>query len=49
MINVSPIGRNASAEERQAFEAFDREAKIREKMVGVLRSEFKDFGLTYVF
>lgn len=48
MINVSPIGRNASAEERQAFEAFDREAKIREKMVGALREEFRDYGLTYV-
>ena len=49
MINVSPIGRNASSEERNAFEAFDREAKIREKMVGVLREEFKEYGLTYVY
>ena len=47
MINVSPIGRNASAEERNAFEAFDREARIRESMVAALRAEFGDFGLTY--
>jgi Eukaryotic phosphomannomutase len=29
MINISPIGRNCSQEERMAFEQFDKEAKVR--------------------
>lgn len=29
MMNVSPIGRNCSQEERDAFEQFDKEANVR--------------------
>ena len=29
MLNVSPIGRNCSQEERDAFEVYDKEANIR--------------------
>ena len=29
MLNISPIGRNCSQEEREEFERFDKEAKIR--------------------
>jgi phosphomannomutase len=47
MINVSPIGRNASIAERHEFEAFDKKSHVREKMVEALRKEFPDFGLTY--
>lgn len=47
MINVSPIGRNASTEERNEFEKFDLENKIREKFVQALKEEFPDYGLTY--
>lgn len=47
MINVSPIGRNASTEERIAYEKYDKEHKIREKFVSVLKEEFKDLGLTF--
>ncbi|VVT57208.1 uncharacterized protein SAPINGB_P005588 [Magnusiomyces paraingens] len=47
MINVSPIGRNASTEERNEYEAFDKENKIREKLVAALKEEFPDYGLTY--
>lgn len=46
MINVSPIGRNASIEERIAFEKYDKEQKVREKLVALLREKFSDFGLT---
>jgi phosphomannomutase len=46
MINVSPVGRNASQEERNAYEKYDKEHKIRETFVGILRENFKDFGLT---
>ncbi|KWU42382.1 putative phosphomannomutase [Rhodotorula sp. JG-1b] len=47
MINVSPIGRNASVNERNEFEAYDKEHKVRAKLVELLKKEFADFGLTY--
>ena len=47
MINVSPIGRNASNKERNEYEAYDKQHKIREKFVAVLREKFVDLGLTY--
>jgi phosphomannomutase len=47
MINVSPIGRNASVQERLDFQEYDRTHKVREKMIEALRAEFPDFGLTY--
>ncbi|KYK58206.1 phosphomannomutase [Drechmeria coniospora] len=47
MINVSPIGRNASVQERNDFAAFDKDAKVREKFVAALRERFPDIGLTY--
>lgn len=46
MINVSPIGRNASVQERNDFNAYDQEHKVREKFVAILREKFKDLGLT---
>lgn len=48
MINVSPIGRNASTEERNQYQAMDLQHGIREKMVEALRKQFPDFGLTSV-
>lgn len=47
MINVSPIGRNATNDERKAFEAYDREHQVRTKFVAVLQDRFRDFGLTF--
>lgn len=47
MINVSPIGRNASTKEREEFERYDKEAGVRKKFVETLKREFADFGLTY--
>lgn len=47
MMNVSPVGRNCSQEERDAFEQFDKEHNIRTTMVEVLKEKFKDFGFTY--
>lgn len=46
MINVSPIGRNASNEERAEYEVYDKAHKIRETFVGILREKFADLGLT---
>lgn len=47
MINVSPVGRNASTQERNDFEKYDLEHKVREQLVAALRKEFADYGLTY--
>jgi phosphomannomutase len=46
MINVSPIGRNASVQERNEYQKYDLENKIRETFVGVLKEKFRDLGLT---
>lgn len=47
MINVSPVGRNASVAERNQFEAYDKEHNIRSKLVDALKENFADYGLTY--
>ncbi|OCK73487.1 eukaryotic phosphomannomutase [Lepidopterella palustris CBS 459.81] len=47
MINVSPVGRNATNEEREAYEKFDLEHKIRETFVEKLKERFGHLGLTY--
>jgi len=47
MINVSPIGRNATMAERHAFTAYDKEHGIRAAFVKVLQAKFPDYGLTY--
>lgn len=47
MLNVSPIGRNCSQEERDEFEKYDKIHKIRADMVSVLREKFADFNLTF--
>jgi len=47
MINVSPIGRNASNQERQEYEKYDKEHHIRAEFVEALKQKFPDLGLTY--
>ncbi|KAK5134299.1 hypothetical protein LTR08_006728 [Meristemomyces frigidus] len=47
MINVSPIGRNASMQERKEYNAYDLEHGIRTKFVEAIHKEFPDLGLTY--
>ncbi|XP_073124174.1 phosphomannomutase-like isoform X2 [Henckelia pumila] len=47
MLNVSPIGRNCSQEERENFEKYDKVHNIRSKMVSVLREKFEHFNLTF--
>ncbi|KAH9860545.1 Phosphomannomutase 1 [Plenodomus biglobosus] len=47
MINVSPIGRNASTEERNEYQAYDIANNIRPTMVAALKKAFPDYGLTY--
>ncbi|KAI8545162.1 hypothetical protein RHMOL_Rhmol07G0020800 [Rhododendron molle] len=47
MLNVSPIGRNCSQEERDDFEKYDKVHNIRPKMVTVLREKFSHLNLTF--
>ena len=46
MINVSPIGRNASVQERDEYQKHDLEHKIRETFVEAIKKEFPNLGLT---
>ncbi|KAK7677391.1 hypothetical protein QCA50_019606 [Cerrena zonata] len=41
------VGRNASTEERNEFEKFDKEHHVRETLVNALKENFADYGLTY--
>lgn len=43
MINISPIGRNASATERDDFEKYDKHHHIRDVMVKELKANFDQF------
>jgi len=47
MVNVSPVGRNASSDERDAYEKYDKEHHIREIMISEIHKRFGDIGLTY--
>ncbi|MCJ1371652.1 Phosphomannomutase [Loxospora ochrophaea] len=47
MINISPVGRNATQPERDQYEAYDKQHRIRETFVAALRDKFARFGLTY--
>ena len=41
MLNISPIGRNCSREERNAFEEFDLKNGIRATMVEKMKEEVR--------
>ncbi|KAI0788787.1 eukaryotic phosphomannomutase [Abortiporus biennis] len=47
MVNVSPIGRNATTQERNEFNAYDKEAGVRIAFVKALKEAFPDYGLNY--
>eukprot|EP01098_Paradermamoeba_levis_P010338 TRINITY_DN433_c0_g1_i2.p1 TRINITY_DN433_c0_g1~~TRINITY_DN433_c0_g1_i2.p1 ORF type:complete len:278 (-),score=104.88 TRINITY_DN433_c0_g1_i2:183-920(-) len=47
MLNISPIGRNCSYDERLDFYEYDKKHHIREKLVNELRTKFADFNLTF--
>jgi phosphomannomutase len=47
MLNLSPIGRNCSLEERNQFVVWDTEGKIRENFVQALRENFSDTCLQF--
>jgi len=47
MLNISPIGRNCSKTERDAFEIYDRSHHVRSKMIDLLKAELADLDLEY--
>jgi len=47
MMNVCPIGRQCTREERNFFKQYDNEHQVRAKMITDLRKEFHDVDLTY--
>ena len=47
MVNVSPVGRNASDAERKDFEDFDKVHKVRERMIGRMKERFEGLELKY--
>lgn len=47
MINISPIGRNCSQEERNNFEKYDNIYQIRKKMIEVLKKQFIEYNFKY--
>ncbi|ELQ76895.1 Phosphomannomutase [Trachipleistophora hominis] len=47
MVNVSPVGRTCNDEERQQFFEYDKQHKIRENMVQVLKKEFGKYDMHF--
>ncbi|XP_049292844.1 phosphomannomutase [Anopheles funestus] len=47
MLNVCPIGRNCSTEERNQFYEYDQTHQVRQTMIDRLREEFSEVDLTY--
>lgn len=47
MVNVSPVGRNVSSEERAAFYEYDKEHNVRPKFIEDIKKAFPNLGLTY--
>ncbi|ENN73958.1 phosphomannomutase 2 [Dendroctonus ponderosae] len=47
MLNISPIGRSCSQEERDAFEIYDKKYQVRATMIETIKKEFPNFGFTY--
>ncbi|OWF52993.1 phosphomannomutase 2-like [Mizuhopecten yessoensis] len=47
MINICPVGRSCSQEERLEFAAYDKEHNMRQKFRAALMKEFPDAGLVF--
>lgn len=47
LINIAPCGRQCTQSERNQFEAYDKEHKIREKFIETLKAKFPEYNLTY--
>lgn len=47
MINICPIGRQCTYEERLEFNKYDNENSVRRNMIEALKKEFSDVDLTF--
>lgn len=47
MLNISPVGRNCTKEEREQFYEYDIENQVRQKFIQALKKEFPNLALTY--
>ena len=47
MMNISPIGRDCSRDERNEYEVFDLANHVRKNMVSAMQKEFADLNLTF--
>ena len=47
MINISPIGRSCSQQERDDFDEWDKQHKIREKIIHKIKFELSDLNLQF--
>ncbi|XP_028395209.1 phosphomannomutase-like [Dendronephthya gigantea] len=47
LINISPIGRNCSKDERDDFEKYDKIHNVRRDFVEVLKKQFADYNLHF--
>lgn len=47
MINISPIGRSCSQKERDEFDAWDKQHKIREQIIRKIKFELLDLNLQF--
>jgi len=48
LINVCPVGRSCSQAERDQFAVYDKEHKVRDKLVKLFEENFSDYGLCFV-
>ncbi|XP_043499600.1 phosphomannomutase 2 [Polistes fuscatus] len=47
MLNIAPVGRNCTDEERNQFHEYDIENHVRQKFIQALKKEFPNLALTY--
>lgn len=47
MINICPIGRQCTYEERLVFNKYDNEHQVRQKMIDDFKKEFADIDITF--
>ena len=47
MINLCPVGRSCTLDEREEFFEYDKKEKVRENMVNYLKNELSDLNLQY--
>jgi len=47
LINVSPIGRNCSTEERKAFDEYNQQTKVLENFRDAVEKEFANYGMKF--